>query len=158
MKTNLECMKETLAQERELQFPCFNNKMGLDLGLVLVRRCQETGSAMTIDITVCGQQVFHYSCDGTLPDNDEWVKGKINVVNRLRHSSYYVRCCLEEEGTDIEARYHISAFEYRPYGGCFPLVVKNAGFIGTVTVSGLPQEEDHAFVVAGIREYLDSLK
>lgn len=156
--TNAELMREALLQEEELQFPEFNNKMGLDLGMVLVKRCQDTNCAMTIDITKCGQQVFHYSCDGTLPDNDEWIKGKINVVNRLHHSSFYVHCYLEEEGKNIDERYHISAHEYRPYGGCFPLIVKGVGVIGTITVSGLPQEEDHAFVVAGIRDYLNSLQ
>lgn len=158
MKTNAELMQEALEQEAELQFPCFSNQMGLELGLTLVEQCKETGAAMTIDIMKCGQQVFHYSCDGTLPDNDEWVKGKIKVVDRLHHSSFYVRCYLEEEGKGIEDRYHISSFEYRPYGGCFPLIVKNVGVIGTITVSGLPQEEDHAFVVRGIRTYLNSLK
>ncbi len=158
MKTNIELMKEAIAQEEELWFPCFNNKMAWDLGNVLVKQCEETGAAMTLDITKCGQQIFHYSCDGTLPDNDEWVKGKIRVVDRLHHSSFYIRCYLEEEGKSIDDRYHISSFEYRPYGGCFPLNVKGVGMIGTITVSGLPQEEDHAFVVKAIRTYLNSLK
>lgn len=158
MKTNEELMKEALAEEEELQFPRFNNEMALDLGMTLVKRCKEAGHALTIDITKCGQQIFHYSFDGTLPDNDEWIKRKINVVNRLHHSSFYFHCYLEQEQKTIDERYHISAYEYSPYGGCFPLIVKDVGVIGTITVSGLPQEEDHAFCVAGIRAYLETLK
>ena len=158
MKTNEELMKEALALEEELQFPCFNNQMGLDLGLLFVKRAKEAGHAVTIDIMKCGQQIFHYSFAGTLPDNDEWVKRKINVVNRLHHSSWYFHCYLEQEQKTIDERYHISAYEYSPYGGCFPLIVRNVGVIGTITISGLAQEDDHAFCVSCIREYLDSLK
>jgi uncharacterized protein (UPF0303 family) len=158
MKTNEELMKEAIALEEELQFPKFNNQMALDLGLLLVQRSKEQGHALTIDITKCGQQIFHYSFDGTLPDNDEWVKRKNRVVNRLHHSSFYFHCYLAQEGKTIDERYHISAYDFSPYGGAFPLIVKNTGVIGTITVSGLPQEEDHAFVVTGIRAYLDTLK
>jgi uncharacterized protein (UPF0303 family) len=34
------------------------------------------------------------------------------------------------------------------------MIVKGTGLIGTVTVSGLPQEEDHKLVVQAIRDYL----
>jgi len=34
------------------------------------------------------------------------------------------------------------------------VIVKGTGVVGTITISGLPQEEDHKFVVQGIRKYL----
>ena len=34
------------------------------------------------------------------------------------------------------------------------LIVRNVGVVGTVTVSGLPQEEDHRLVVDVLREFL----
>ena len=33
--------------------------------------------------------------------------------------------------------------------------MKGVGVVGTVTVSGLPQQEDHALVVRVLAEYLD---
>jgi len=42
------------------------------------------------------------------------------------------------------------AAEFASHGGAFPLTVKGAGVIGVVTVSGLPQRQDHEFVVEAL--------
>ena len=44
--------------------------------------------------------------------------------------------------------------EFAAAGGCFPVHVKGCGIIGTVTVSGLPQVDDHRLVVETIRAFL----
>ena len=158
METAKDRMEMALQQEAELQFSCFTNKMAWDLGSLLIRRAEEAGYNMTIDIRRGGQQLFHYSMEGTAPDNDAWVAGKVRVVDQMHHSSFYVFNLLEDCGEDIDTRLNLSHYAYRPMGGCFPLIVKNVGVVGTITVSGLPQEEDHAFCVEGIRAYLKSLE
>jgi uncharacterized protein (UPF0303 family) len=65
---------------------------------------------------------------------------------------------LKSKGRRIEEAYLISESEYAPHGGCFPVIVKNTGMVGTITVSGLPQEADHKLVVQVIREYLTQEK
>jgi uncharacterized protein (UPF0303 family) len=42
----------------------------------------------------------------------------------------------------------------RLLAGAFPIHVKDVGLVGTVTVSGLPHEEDQQFVVATLAEFL----
>jgi len=37
--------------------------------------------------------------------------------------------------------------DYTAHGGSFPIRVVGVGTIGTVTVSGLPQRDDHAMLV-----------
>ena len=39
-------------------------------------------------------------------------------------------------------------------GGAFPIIIKNVGIIGTITVSGMPDSMDHAYVTDAIRECL----
>lgn len=39
-------------------------------------------------------------------------------------------------------------------GGGFPLRVNGAGIIGSITVSGLPQREDHNVIVAALCDHL----
>jgi uncharacterized protein (UPF0303 family) len=120
----------------------------------MVEQAQIAGLPIAIDITHGPQQLFHASLPGTSADNDEWIKRKIRLVNRFRHSSFYIGQLLKHKGKSMEEAYLISEWDYGPHGGCFPVLVKNTGMVGTITVSGLPQEEDHKFVVQAIRQYL----
>ncbi len=149
-----ELLQELRQQEAELQFPRFTHDMALALGLALVEAARSKGKAVTIDISRNGQQLFHYAIEGTARDNDEWVRRKNNVVNRFGHSSYYMGISLKKAGQTIEEKYLISSQDYAAHGGAFPLIIKEVGVVGTITVSGLPQQEDHALVVSAIRQAL----
>jgi uncharacterized protein (UPF0303 family) len=119
-----------------------------------VEQARSENLSVTVDITRGTHQLFHASLRGTSPDNDEWVKRKIRTVYRFGHSSFYMGQLLKSKGKSIEQSYLVSESEYAPHGGCFPIIVKDTGIVGTITVSGLPQEEDHKLVVEAIREYL----
>lgn len=141
-------------QEEIIQFQKFTNEMALEIGLAIVKKAKESKKAITVDISKNRQQIFYYSFEGTAPDNDNWIARKKNVVNRFNRSSYYIGTCLEFLGKTLEEQFHISSFEYAPRGGSFPIIVKDVGVIGSITVSGLSQEEDHNLVVDSITEYL----
>jgi uncharacterized protein (UPF0303 family) len=149
-----EILEQLLQEELELQFSRFNEETAWELGSQLVERARTQRLPITIDIMRGTHQLFHASLCGTSPDNDEWVKRKVRLVYRFGHSSFYIGQLLKSKGKRIEESYLISETEYAPHGGCFPVIVKDTGVIGTVTVSGLPQEEDHRFVVQALRDYL----
>jgi uncharacterized protein (UPF0303 family) len=119
-----------------------------------VERALSQGLPVTVDIMRGSHQLFHASLRGTSPDNDEWVKRKVRLVYRFGHSSFYVGQLLKSKGKSIEQAYLVSENEYAPHGGCFPIIVKDTGIIGTITVSGLAQEEDHRLVVQALRDFL----
>lgn len=147
-------LEQLLQEERELQFGSFDEAAAWKLGCQLVERAVKESLPVTIDITRGNHQLFHASLKGTSPDNDEWIKRKVRLVYRFGHSSYYMGQLLKSKGKSIEQAYLVSEGEYAPHGGCFPIIVKGTGMIGTITVSGLPQGDDHQLVVQGIREFL----
>jgi uncharacterized protein (UPF0303 family) len=147
-------LKNLLQEEAELQFANFNEDAAWQIGSQLVARAVNENLPITIDITRAGHQLFHASRPGTAPDNDEWIKRKIRLVVRVGHSSYYIGQWLKSEGKRIEEALLLSESDYAPHGGCFPIIVKGTGMVGTITVSGLAQEDDHRLVVEAIRTYL----
>ncbi len=149
-----ETLKNLLQEEAELQFSHFNEDTAWEIGSQLVARAVRETLPITIDITRAGHQLFHASRPGTAPDNDEWVKRKVRLVMRVGHSSFYIGQWLKSEGKPIEEALLLPESDYAPHGGCFPIIVKGTGLVGTITVSGLAQEEDHRMVVETIRAYL----
>ena len=149
-----ELLKELLQQEEEIQFKSFDNNMAFVVGLALLDAARSKGKGVTIDIARNGQQLFHYAMPGTSRDNDVWVQRKNNVVNRFGHSSYYMGVSLKSKDQTIEEKYLISSSDFAAHGGAFPLIIQGVGVVGTITVSGLPQAEDHELVVTTLKKYL----
>jgi uncharacterized protein (UPF0303 family) len=149
-----DMLKQLLQEEQEFQFTRFNETTAWQIGNQLVERSLSKGLPVAIDITRGDHQLFHASLSGTSADNDEWIKRKVRLVYRFGHSSFYIGQLLKSKGKSLEEAYLIPESLYAPHGGCFPIFVKGTGMIGTITVSGLPQEEDHKLVVQAIRDFL----
>ena len=94
--------------------------------------------------------VFYTVLSGATPDNPHWVRRKRNCVFRFLKSSYAVGLSLAKQETTIQAKFGLPDADYAPHGGSFPILVKGTGCIGAVTVSGLPQREDHNMVVEAL--------
>ncbi len=142
------------AEEAELQFDAFGTGTAWELGVALVEAARAAGLAVTIDIRRNGQQLFHAALAGTAPDNDAWQLRKARVVDRFGRSSLHVGERARQAGTTFEAQMRLDPDEYAAHGGAFPVTVRGTGVVGTVGVSGLPQLEDHAFVVEQLRAFL----
>lgn len=156
MSSNDSFLIELKGQEKTLQFSEFTNETALKLGMILIENAKKSGKSISIDITRSGHKLFHYSFEGTSPDNDQWMARKSNTVNRFQTSSMYISALLRKIGRTMEEEYCISSMEYASAGGAFPIIIKDVGVIGTIAVSGLAQEEDHEMVVEAIGKYLES--
>ena len=140
-------------QEKELILPAFDNDTAWRIGLTLRELALARNQKIVADIRRFGsphQQLFYTAFPGTTPDNQRWVARKINTVARFHKSSYHVGRLLEQSGLSFSARYNLHEEDYATHGGCFPLIVEGAGIVGAVTVSGLPQREDHNLVVEAL--------
>ena len=147
-------LERLLDQERELQFDRFDHETAWALGVALVDAARAAGAPLAVDIRRNGHQLFHAALDGTSPDNDAWLARKTRVVDRFGHSSLYVGERARQEGTTFEEQMRLDADAYAAHGGAFPVTVRGVGVVGTVAVSGLPELEDHAFVVGVLSAFL----
>lgn len=147
-------LERIAAQERALRFAGFDNVEAWDLGCRLRGAAEARGVAVTIEIRMAGQTLFFYAMPGTTPDNADWARRKRNVVELLQRSSYAVGLGLAQSGATLEQLRGLPTRDYATHGGSFPLFVSGTGCIGAITVSGLPQRDDHGLIVAVLAERL----
>ena len=148
-----EDLEKFAAQERELRLPRLDAQIAWELGTRIRTLATDRGLTLVIDVRRFGQ-LFFAALDGTTPDNAEWVRRKSNVVARFHRSSYAVGMTLKMKATTLLEGYGLPVADYAVDGGSFPLIVENAGSVGSVTVSGLPQRDDHNLVVEALSALL----
>jgi uncharacterized protein (UPF0303 family) len=141
-------------QERILRFTEFDESVAWELGSRLRKRAEAIAAPIVIDIRSHSHLLFCCALTGSSPDNWEWVRRKSNVVHRFHRPSYAFGLELRAKGATLQGDSGLDAKDYAPHGGSFPIRVEGAGFLGSVTVSGLPQREDHNLVVAALCEFL----
>lgn len=149
-------LAELAAQEERLVFDVFDHDTAWQLGSRLREAAVAAGLPVVIAISRGGQRLFHTALPGTVPDNDSWVDRKTAVVLRFGHSSLYMGTSARADGTTFEDRYGLPLDEYAAHGGGFPVTVRGAGIVGAIVVSGLPQVEDHAFLVQHLAAFLQT--
>ncbi|WP_432133213.1 MULTISPECIES: heme-degrading domain-containing protein [unclassified Streptomyces] len=147
-------IEELEAQERRLVFRQFTHEDAWELGSLLVEMARERQAPVAVDIHRAGQQLFHAALRGATPDNDAWIARKRRVVERYGASSYLVGARFRAKGTTFEESSRLDPDVYAAHGGSFPVHVEGVGVVGAVTVSGLPQLQDHRFVVEALELFL----
>ena len=154
--TEADRLAQLAEQEERLQFTKFDNETALALGQQLLTAARDRGLAVTISIRRNGQRLFHAALPGTSADNDAWIDRKSRVVDRYGHSSFFIGTQFRAKGGSFEEHSHLDLDLYAAHGGVFPVLVRGVGPVGTVGVSGLPQADDHAFVVEQLALFLDA--
>jgi uncharacterized protein (UPF0303 family) len=141
-------------QEQRLRFKRFDAALAWTLGERLKGAAETRKVSVAIDIQFHAQPLFFYAMPGTTPNNVDWIRRKSNVVRRFHRSSYAIGLTMDREKTTLEAKTGVDLRDYATHGGSFPIIVEGTGCIGSITVSGLPQRDDHALVVAVLADYL----
>ena len=135
-----------IEQDRRLQLPMLDAEIAWALGSRLRDAALARQAAVTIEIRIGAETVFFHAMRGTAPANADWARRKRNLSELFDQSSYLIGRELALEGSTIEEKMGLATRDYAAHGGSVPLRVNGTRF-GTVTVSGLPQREDHLMVI-----------
>jgi uncharacterized protein (UPF0303 family) len=143
-----------IRQEDALKFKNFNEVDAWNLGQQMHAAATKAGHPFLIEIRLGGRQLFVSAMAGTSPDNVEWVRRKANSVMRFHKSSYRLGREVELRGGGFDLSRGIDTMNYAEHGGGFPINVVGTGVVGAVVVSGIPQRQDHEFVVEQLAIFL----
>ena len=141
-------------QEERLRFATFEAGIAWDLGAALKAAAETRGVGVALDISTPSYTLFSHSMAGATPDNAEWVRRKRNVTLRFHRSSYAIGLDLQRSGRTLEERHGLKTDDYMPHGGSFPIRLAGPTVIGAITVSGLPQREDHDLLTRTLAAFL----
>lgn len=138
---------DLVVQERQVIVARFTAEDAWTLGNRMRQSAVVARMPVAIEITIAREPVFFTRLPKASEDNRHWAERKRRVVERFHHSSLYMRLLAQEEGYDFHQRYGLSPDQFAAFGGAVPIFQTDGNLIGTATVSGLPDVEDHDFVV-----------
>ena len=151
--------KELLALEDELTLAVLTSKEAVEIGECVVKIAREKNLPIATRVYIGDWVVFHVSLPGSDAENDRWMGRKVRTVAAKGHSSMCLRILAEEAGISEKDWYvqnNLAENDHAIHGGAFPLRV-NGAHVGTVVVSGIPQEDDHRLAVESLRIYLRNI-
>ena len=142
------------AQEAALVFDRFDEATAFAIGLRLRERALAENMPVIIDIQTWDRPLFYAALPGSTGSNANWARRKRNVVKMFLRSSY--RMVLEQQRPDrsFKPGEGLDVADFVLAGGGFPITVRNAGVIGVIAVSGLPEREDHSVIVDALCDHL----
>ncbi len=142
---------ELEAEARDLVQASFDLADAVEVGRTLCSLGTERGLPIALEVWVGERLAFRAALPGSSPENDDWLRRKVNTVRHFGRSSLAVRIGFEEAGTDFETDGGLPITDYAAHGGGWPVVVEGVGIVGCIAVSGLPQLDDHDLIVEALR-------
>ena len=143
-----------LEQETKLVFPSFDEDDAFAIGGAVKAALDDAKLCALIDVRLWDRQLYCCAMKGTTADNADWVRRKVNVVQRFQTSSYRKALEMADVGKVFERARGTDPIDYATAGGGFPIRIKKGPIVGCITVSGLPQRDDHRMVVEAIARHL----
>lgn len=139
-------------QEAELVFATFDEAAAFALGSAIRERGVRDGLAIVCEIRFWNRLLFAAALPGSASANWQWAKRKVYAVERWGKSSY--RALIENDRKRAHNDEGADPRDYALHGGSFPINVAGVGAVGAITVSGLPEIDDHRLVIEVICDHL----
>lgn len=102
----------------------------------------ELGLPIVIDIRADDIPLYSVMLPGATAENFDWARRKRNLTLLTKKDSWS-HGQRRLEGHDILDELGLDVHDYASHGGCIPVFLAGDEIVATVTVSGLPQKEDH---------------
>jgi uncharacterized protein (UPF0303 family) len=139
-------------QEASLVLDSFTLADAVGLGAIAQSRAESEEMPLIIQVRHGRRIAFMVSLPGSHADSENWIIRKAAVVEKFYTSTMYQKLHYLEKGTTFIEATGLSAQEFAPYGGGMPIAVANVGIVGSIYASGLPDVDDHEFLVDCLRE------
>jgi uncharacterized protein (UPF0303 family) len=97
---------------------------------------------IVIDIRAGDTPLYAVMLPGATSENYDWARRKRNLA-LLTKQDTWTHGQRRLEGYDILDELGLDVRDYASHGGCIPVFTAEGVIEATVTVSGLPQKEDH---------------
>lgn len=151
-------MAEVVRQQEELVFDTFGIRDGVQLGMRMLELATERSLPVMLSVTLGAHSVFRVALPGSVPDYEHWLARKSGAVLRFGVPSYLVQLQHDTRGERFEDRPDVDHASIAAHGGSFPITVRGVGIVGTASVSGLSQRDDHLLAVEAIGDLLAGAK
>lgn len=142
------------AEFAALSLPRFAEAEALALGAILLRLAE--GAPVVINIRTADRVLWHAALPGSAPLNDLWAARKSATALLFGLPSLLVGTRNRETGETLE-KHGLDPRTHADHGGAVPVRVAGAGVVACVTISGLPQVEDHRLALRGLAELARTL-
>jgi uncharacterized protein (UPF0303 family) len=113
-----------------------------NLGEAMRAEALELKMPIVIDIRAEDTPLYAVMLPGATADNYDWARRKRNLA-LLTKQDTWSHGQRRLEGHDILDELGLDVRDYASHGGCIPVFTAEGVIEATVTVSGLPQKEDH---------------
>lgn len=142
-------------QEALLRVDSFSNQDAWKLGCLMVEESVRRGIGLAACIRkLNGNIVFQAAGEGTDLTNQLWMDRKYRTVALMERSSLLATVDSLISGQRIPDM-GLSEADYVLCGGGFPIRGRGGNILMIATVSALPHQQDHGFLVDCLSKFLD---
>jgi uncharacterized protein (UPF0303 family) len=147
-ETTLEALE---AQHNTLEFASFDQSTAYSLGTAAADVIRERGLAVAVQIVLGEHVVFKAALGGVSDDTDAWLVGKARTARHFDAASLLIGFRKKVDDAFFAG---LDPDEFRAHGGSVPIRVTGEGTVGTITVSGAPQQTDHAIAIEALQRVI----
>ena len=134
------------------EFERFSAVEANKIGAAMCAEALSRSLPIVIDIRAGDTPLYSVMLPGATAENFDWARRKRNLT-MLTGKDTWQLAQLRAEGKDPILEFGLDEKDYASHGGCIPVFVGEQ-IVATVTVSGLPQKEDHDLAF----KYLEELR